>query len=95
MAAEQRGQIGVRDAIDQGRHFLQAVSDEPLANLRLEEIEYDDAEETWLVTLGYDRVVDNPLAPLGVLTKNSVRVYKIVTIDAFSGKPRAMRIRTL
>ncbi|GAA4399495.1 hypothetical protein GCM10023187_11430 [Nibrella viscosa] len=62
----------------------------------IEEIEMDDAQNSWLITLSFpvtelDQVI-TPFLPIG---KQKERKYKIFKIDAESGKVVSMKIREL
>lgn len=88
------GRIGIRQAIATARQFVQEIADEPLTNLRLEEVRIGDERDDWLVTLGYDRVTDDPLSALGIPAKRTTRVYRVITVDADTGEPTGMQMRT-
>jgi hypothetical protein len=64
--------------------------------LRLEEVEFDDSSQSWLITLGYlaEDVDPNPpvIRPI-VERKKYERVYKVFRIDGHTGAFRAMKIR--
>lgn len=92
-AVSNGGRPGIRQIVDSAKAFLAAVLDEPLTNLRLEEIERNDTGDKWYVTLGYDRVLPNPLGNLGILDKTTTRVYRVVTVDAYTGEGLAVKMR--
>lgn len=56
----------------------------PRANLRLEETEFDETEETWLITLSF-----------GENLFSESRTYKLFKVDARTGAIRSMKIRQL
>lgn len=94
--------VTIKEAVAQAKQFLIDLGEEPLNNMRLEEIERDREEGTWRVTLGYDRDVEPPRDPLAMsgalaglarLSKPIVRIYKVVTVDAQSGEALAMKMR--
>ena len=75
--------MDVREAVALARQYLREVfSEEKIVELGLEEVEYDDTQHTWLITLGFSRPFDYAggavAAALGVPKK---REYKIVKID--------------
>jgi hypothetical protein len=86
--------IDIIEAVAAAKDFMERIGDEPLVNLRLEEIEHGEDEDVWLVTLGYDRVVQSPMRALGINATETRRVYKTIVVDDTRGVPLAMRIRT-
>ncbi len=92
----------IKEAVAQAKQFLIDLGEEPLNNMRLEEIERDREAGTWRVTLGYDRDVERhgepnalagALAELAWRNSRTVRVYKVVTVDAQNGEALAMKMR--
>jgi hypothetical protein len=71
-------------------HITDLFGQEGLSNLGLEEVEYDDAREQWLITVGFSRSWDNQgaLASTGYIK----RTYKVVTIDK-DGKALSVKNR--
>lgn len=70
-------------------------------NLRLEEVRYDDDHSEWLVTFGCDVTMEelpgtlvarNPLAGL-LAEPHGVRVYRVMVLDAYSGRFKELRMR--
>ena len=92
-AVSNEGRPGIRQIVDSAKAFLAAVLDEPLTNLRLEEIERNDAGDRWHVTLGYDRVLPSPLTKIGIPADTITRVYRVVTVDAYTGEGLAVKMR--
>jgi len=75
--------------------------DEDIRGLRLEEVEYDEGDDVWLVTLGF--VVDeDPLSSSSFQdqikelagTVRRARVYKVFTIFANNGAVKSMKMRS-
>lgn len=69
--------------------------DGALDELLLEEVEFDDAESIWLITLGFNVVNKNSLRGIGAAIAGNqyIRKYKTFSIDAETGKVKAMKIR--
>lgn len=87
--------MDVKEAVALARQYLQAVfSEERIENLGLEEIEYDDNQHVWSITLGFSRPWDYShgavATALGVPKK---REYKIVKIDDKNKKTFAIKNR--
>lgn len=63
-------------------------------NLQLEEIEMSDDGRRWLVTLGYDDPAAAQLPTVDQLMRpRPLRKYKVVHVDAESGKATAIKNR--
>jgi hypothetical protein len=91
--------ISVKDAVTIARQYFESLNDQPLNNLRLEEVQLSEDESLWLVTLGYDtgnaikeeleRYVDPYESFVG--SKQSIermeRAYKLISIRAVDGRP--------
>jgi len=93
------GAVGLRDAIKAARDFfvetIEQLADEgTLVNLHFEEVERAENGD-WLITFGYDRETSSSLARLGIPGNLTERVYRQVRIDAYTGEPQAIMIRTL
>jgi hypothetical protein len=84
---------GIQQIVGDAKAFLAAVLDEPLTDLRLEEIERNDAGDKWRVTLGYDRVLPSPLTKIGIPSDAFTRVYRVVTVDAYTGAGLSVKMR--
>jgi len=97
--------IPEREAVQAALDYMRSVYSQELQDLALEEIEQSDDGKCWLVTLGFWQ--PKPKTPLDkeiekqrglVLTLPAaevMRVYKVVSVDAASGKPYSMKIREL
>lgn len=99
---ETAGQSGVtvKEAVSRARVFLiDLYENESLPNLRLEEVELSDDGSHWLVTYGFaasEQDIEHPFSKiLGPSTTRTRRDYKIIKIDARTGKPLSMTIREL
>jgi len=64
-------------------HVLDLFAEENVSNLGLEEVEYDNNAQEWIVTLGFSRPWDEPKNTLASLAQSTLprRSYKIVRID--------------
>ncbi|HEY1300575.1 MAG TPA: hypothetical protein VGF07_08755 [Stellaceae bacterium] len=83
----------VQEAVAAAREqILEFFSDEKIANLGLEEIELDEATNSWLITFGFSRPWDRLTGPLAAIENASrelrpwQRDYKVVRIDNRTGK---------
>lgn len=91
--------IKANEAVQIANEQMRAwFAEDELLALELEEVELSDDERFWLVTLGYSVKRTNPTAsevmsaPAGT-TPDSVRTYKVFTIDVESGEVRSMKRR--
>jgi hypothetical protein len=88
--------IAVAAAIAYVKELYEGIS---LRDLLLEEIEYSDASDKWLVTIGFSLpetkdVTTSVIFP-SKTSREPSRRYKTVIIGAVSGTPDSMKIRTV
>ena len=88
--------IAVAAAIAYVKELYEDIS---LRDLLLEEIEYSDASDKWLVTIGFSlpEIKDVPTSVIlpSKTSRELSRRYKTVIIGAVSGTPDSMKIRTV
>jgi hypothetical protein len=88
--------VGVKDAVKAAMSFINEMYDgEPLKDVLLEEVEMAQEANAWLVTVGFSLPQEEAGANAPAGSKRLKRIYKIVTINAQSGVPLAMKIREL
>jgi hypothetical protein len=76
------------------RHVMETFSDEGIANLGLEEIEFDSDDNAWRVTLGFSRPWDRPSGHLGEsLGVAPGRSYKVVLLSDRDGRLLSIKNR--
>ena len=82
----------VKIAID---YIAEVFSDENLSNIGLEEITFDEINDSWNVTVGFSRPWDYqaPGVVAGLQPKQPVREFKIITVSNKDGKVIAIKIR--
>lgn len=89
--------LDVKEAVTAARHSAKEFFEgSPLDDLQLEEVEYDESSQAWLITLGFNVKSLNPLSGLGAAfggTQQYTRKYKVFCIDATTGSVRSMKIR--
>ena len=88
--------MDVKEAVALARLYLQEVfAEEKIENLGLEEVEYDDIQHLWSITLGFSRPWDNSDrgAVATMLGTPKKREYKIVKIDGKDKKAIAIKNR--
>lgn len=91
--------IDMKKAVHSARkHALELFESDELPNLALEEIEFDDAHNQWLVTLGFDsphkikRRTNGP-SVFPTIEEEVQREYKQFHIDADDGQLVSMTMR--
>jgi hypothetical protein len=73
--------MDVKQAVDLAKtHVADLFAKEGLANLGLEEVEYDDARDLWRITVGFSRAWDQQGSVASLLAP-AKRTYKVVTIN--------------
>jgi len=95
--ADQGEEVGIREAVQAARQYMNRAFEGRLEDVQLEETELSDDETKWLITLSYLRTEpprDSILAAAaGTLFPEKIRVYKTITVDARTGLARSMKIR--
>lgn len=86
--------IDVKEAINIARdHLLFLYDQKDLPGLLLEEVELTEDEKYWMVTFGFDVNREYAQAFERVIMPKTTREYKIITIQASTGKVLSMKIR--
>jgi hypothetical protein len=102
--------IPPKEAVSNAKKYLREIlePEEEISDLRLEEVEFKEADKQWLITLGYLRPRNTKIkkdefrpsfgAFRGVLGEekqedNENRIYKRLVIDGESGNIKSMLIR--
>lgn len=92
--------MNVKEAVAQAKKYIfELFSDENPKNIGLEEVEFDEQANEWLITIGFSRPWDdpigsalaafsNPQAPVG-------RAYKIVRISNINDKVLSVKSREI
>ena len=96
--------IDVKEAVKiAAAYFADLYADQSYSSVLLEEVEYKENTNIWLITLGYSPPQTIPenvrdqfslLSPLSAFPAKE-RQYKIFTMDAETGKVLSMKIRTV
>lgn len=78
------------------QHVLELFADERIVNLGLEEVEFDEPNNTWHVTLGFSRPWDEPRNTFAIMAGRESfpkRSFKIVRIHDPSQKVVSVKSR--
>ena len=74
-------------------HVAHLFADEHIMNLGLEEVEFDEVDKLWAITIGFSRSWGRVGDVLHTLDGNLSRTYKIVRIQDESGRVESVRHR--
>ncbi|MGD1867633.1 MAG: hypothetical protein ACFB0D_24035 [Phormidesmis sp.] len=90
--------MDVKSAVQAAMDYVQDLySDNNLRDLLLEEIEFSEGSDEWLVTVGFSlsESKDDSAALITPSRKSRAlsRRYKIINVDAKTGQPISMKIR--
>jgi hypothetical protein len=87
--------ISPKEAISVAINYLQEIYGE-MPGLLVEEIEFNDTQQVWFVTMGFWETLSPPpnaSALGGFLLGTPKRVYKELKIDGNEGTVKSMKIR--
>jgi hypothetical protein len=76
------------------KEIAELFADEGIQQVGLEAVEFDDAEQAWIVTIGFLRPWETPPNTLAALVGQGPsrrRVYKVVRIADATGQVLSMR----
>jgi hypothetical protein len=97
MVDTQSHSVPVKTAVSNAMNFVfDLYADERIEDILVEEVEFSELANQWLITIGFTitKVKDNS-SSLILPEREIARKYKIVYIDAQSGKPISMKIREI
>ena len=81
--------MDVKAAVDAAKSYVNnLLIDEGLMNLGLEEVEFDETNGFWLVTVGFSRPWNTTRGPLATLGGENAakRAYRVVTVRDSDGE---------
>ncbi|GIQ73345.1 hypothetical protein [Bradyrhizobium sp. RD5-C2] len=94
--------MDVKDAVNTAKNWVQEIlADEDVQNVGLEEVEYNDEDHVWDVTIGFSRRWNTPkdsqltglAAALAVTQPALKRAYRVISISDLDGKVVSMKRR--
>ncbi len=89
--------MDVKEAVKLAKHHvIDLFAEEKVTNLGLEEVEFDDATNTWSVTIGFSRPWDEPRSSFAALAGQMLypkRSYKVILISDDAGKVLSIKNR--
>jgi len=74
----------VKEAVSLAKQYVSDIlHDEAVSSIGLEEVEFDDAQHAWRVTIGFTRPFDYVTSATDILTGNKTlkRTYKVLLIS--------------
>lgn len=89
--------MDVKQAVQTAKeHVVELFADESIADVGLEEVEFNELNEVWAITIGFSRPWDHP----GGVSRAfggapTPRTFKIVRIEDDSGRVQSVKHRTL
>jgi hypothetical protein len=102
MTDTQTDSIPLKTAVSNATEFVQQIYGHyKIKDVLVEEIEFSEPANQWLITIGFtiNKIQGNSsssiIADLILPERETIRKYKIVHIDAQSGKPISMKIRKI
>lgn len=72
-------------------HVERSFADEGIEQIGLEEIEFDNSERTWKVTIGFKRKFKSHMSM--PLIETTDRTYRVVTISDEDREVRSVKVR--
>lgn len=98
---KQPEEVDVKQAVRAAITFLDSLfGDEGIKDIRLEEVEFVDMQNEWLITLGFLRRIPREEIPRQqraiqeYLGSDYSREYKAVAIDARTGHAKSIKMRS-
>ena len=87
--------MDVKEAVQAAKeHVAEIFVDESVANIGLEEVEFDELNKVWAITIGFSRPWDHPGGVFRALDgAPRPRAFKTVRIDDESGRVRSVKHR--
>ena len=74
-------------------HVAEVFADEHISNVGLEEIEFNELNSVWEITIGFSRLWGRPGDVMRALDGDLARTYKTIRIQDESGRVESVRHR--
>ena len=88
--------MDVKQAVQLAKaHVAEIFADESIANVGLEEVEFDDLNQVWAITVGFSRFLGRMGDIVRALDGDTARIFKIVRIEDNSGHVQSVKHRDL
>lgn len=57
--------MDVKEVVESAKHYIMDIyQEEKITNVGLEEVDFDEKNNVWFVTIGFSRPWDEPVTPL-------------------------------
>ena len=88
--------MDVKEAVQAAKkHVAEIFADESIANVGLEEVEFDEMEQAWVITIGFSRFWGRIGDVVRALDGNAARTFKIVRIEDKTGRVQSVKHRAV
>ena len=77
------------------REVAEIFADESIEDVGLEEVEFDEANEVWLITIGFTRIWERPGGIIRALGGDTERAFKVVRIENETGRVQSVKHRVV
>ena len=86
--------MDVKQAVQMAKeHVVEIFADEPIENVGLEEVEFDELNKVWAVTIGFSRYWGRPRDNIIRALGTTARDFKIIRIEDVSGRVQSVKHR--
>jgi len=87
--------MDVKEAVKLAKQYVTEIfAQEEIEDIGLEEVEFDDVNNSWSVTISFSRPWDQPKNPIASLASQYARrSYKVVLISNIDGKVISVKSR--
>ena len=87
--------MDVKQAVQMAKeHVGEIFADEPIENVGLEEVEFDELNKVWVVTIGFLRYWGRPRDNI-IRALSTARDFKIIRIEDESGRVQSVKHRVV
>jgi len=89
--------MDVREAVQTAKqHLLELFNGEPISYVGLEEVDFDDESQEWIITISFARLWETTPLPTGIGGKPPEgRHYKVFRISDRDGRVKSIKDRVL
>ena len=88
--------MDVKEAVRTAKRELAEIfADESIVDVGLEEVEFDESNGVWLITIGFTRVWERTGSIVRALGGDTARAFKIVRIEDDTGRVQSIKHRAV
>ena len=86
--------MDVKEAVHTAKkHVAEIFADEAIANVGLEEVEFDELNGVWAITIGFSRSRGRVGDVIRAMDGDMARTFKVVRMEDRSGRVQSVRYR--